>query len=58
MRNKAIIIIGLLIIMITSSCSRAYEPINMPKKKKKNCGDCSRWTYIERQDIVMLPLDL
>lgn len=32
--------------LIFASCSRAYKPVGVKKRKKNKC-DCSRWTYTE-----------
>lgn len=40
--NGKIIIAAILAGIILSSCSRAYEPVNVPKRKG-NCNTCSRW---------------
>ncbi len=53
--KKTHIILSLVImlgIMMMTSCSRAYKPTNIPKKKR-NCGDCSRWSYNDNQDDII-----
>ncbi|MCQ2317685.1 MAG: hypothetical protein MJZ90_02020 [Bacteroidales bacterium] len=36
--------------LLLASCSRAYKPVGVKKRKKNNC-DCSRWTYTEPQTL-------
>lgn len=36
--------------LLLASCSRAYKPVGVKKRKKNKC-DCSRWTYIEPQTL-------
>lgn len=36
--------------LLLASCSRAYKPTGVKKRKKNKC-DCSRWTYTEPQTL-------
>lgn len=37
-----------LCVFLFDSCSKAYKPIGVQKRKNKKC-DCSRWSYNEQQ---------
>jgi len=54
-KNRAVIyakniMVFFLASLLLCSCSKAYEPVGVKKRTKKKC-DCSKWAYIEPQNL-------